>query len=204
MTILKNEDGFIIEVQFAHYTYSWVYYYFRFSFGSLPVFNPAIMENDYFEANEHRGDTLIPTLEEALEKDQPTFWDPTEPDIEIEIKPFLEGGWEIMQQSKNIMVSEQEKNRLIKVDELRKKLGGKLNDDYFTLLFIIDACRLKKIPSTSADAYGGDGPTLRVTVTRKVLQEFVNDLKKEYQFFLEKNRDEVRSMYEEAGLPSPI
>jgi len=67
----------------------------------------------------------------------------------------------------------------------------------FQFTFFVDASQLKY-----KDSYSGQGIAVRITVIREELQKFTEELKAEYQKFLEKNKDEIRVMHEEAGLPS--
>ena len=205
MAVLK-EDNLSVEIKFTGYTYGWVYYEFRFFLGVSPVFNPDIHENNFFSANEHGGDSLIPTLEEALSEDKSIEWEPTEPDMWIDVEYRKKRGWENYKPSvedKSVFVSNEYKERLKKVDEERKKAGGKLPDDYFSLTFFVDSLRLKN-PDQKVGGYSGDGIALRVTVTREKLEAFVRELKADYQRFLELHKDEVREMYKEADLSAPI
>lgn len=205
MAILK-EYNLIVEIKFTDYEYGWVYYEFRFFLGELPVFNPNIHHESFFSANEHRNDSLIPVLEEALLEDRSIEWEPTEPDMWIDIEYRSKRGWKHYKPSvkgKRIFISDEHREKLKEVDRQRREAGGKLPDDCFSLTFFVDAARLKQ-PDKEAGVYCGDGIALRITVTREKLERFVKELKADYQKFLELHKDKVIEMHRVAGLQSPI
>jgi hypothetical protein len=92
---------------------------------------------------------------------------------------------------------------LEEVDRLREALGGKLPDDFFQFTFSIDAIQLKTVPGSDSRGFCGTGPGVRIAFSRAALQEFTATLKKEYQQFSEKFKDEMKEE-DDCGIPSPL
>lgn len=201
MAILSSEDNLSVEIRFDDFCNDWVNYRFYFSVPGAPLFNPKLRKEEYFFANEYEEDSLIPELEEALRHDHRACWSPTEPDLEIEIvahpKQGLKETLDDLNNKRIIYVSEAEKERLRKVDEERERLGGKLPDDYFELTFLVDTCQIADaVPGVEKGVYTGDYLAMRMGVTRQILEQFVEDLKREYAEFCRRHEEAIKRMRE--------
>ena len=113
-----------------------------------------------------------------LEKDEPDYWEPLEPDIIVAVYPgmyfpFLPSHMKLIYERDEIKAK-----RIARDQEKAKK--GKLPDDAFTFIAFVDAYNLK-----DAGAYRGQGLSWQMIVHRNALEQFVADLEEEYRVFKE-------------------
>lgn len=178
MAILGNKNGVNAEITFTKKEGSYIYYSFRFFYGRESLFNPSILERDTVRCDEYDGDSFIPFLEGILENDQPASWWPLEWDIWVEVVPQHLDGLDATLQNPNVVyTSPEQKEKLKGIDERRKALGGKLPEDWFDFTFLSNKQLNPEDDSELA---------VRITVTREELEAFVDELKKEYKDFLER------------------
>lgn len=185
MAILKSED-LSFSFEFSGLEYGWVQYQFAFLWKNQPIVKDSMLKksSEYwksrgkgaFLANDHEREGFLPFLKEILETDQADYWEPIEPDIIVAIYPddyfpFLK--------SHRVIISEREDVKLAReARQALKKQGKKLPDDLYTFICFVDAYNFK-----NADAYYGQGFSMHMIVSRKELEEFVNELEMEYQEF---------------------
>ncbi len=187
MAILKNDD-LSFEFNYTGFECGWVQYQFYFRWKGESVIRHDLLKDwsEYwasrptgaFLANEHRQDTLIPFLKNVLEKDEPDYWEPLEPDIIVAVYPgmyfpFLPSHMKLIYERDEIKAK-----RIAREQEKAKK--GKLPDDAFTFIAFVDAYNLK-----DARAYQGQGLSWQMIVHRNALEQFVADLEEEYRVFKE-------------------
>jgi hypothetical protein len=132
-----------------------------------------------FVANDDQRDRFLPFLKKVLESDQADYWEPLEPDIIValypeEYFPFLDPHYKV------IFLREEFKDKLEARRQLKKE-KGKLPDDIYTFVALIDAYNFR-----DADAYHGEGLSLQMVVKRHELERFVDELENEYSKFTER------------------
>ncbi|MCA9990306.1 MAG: hypothetical protein KDE29_04825, partial [Anaerolineales bacterium] len=185
MATLKS-GNLSFDFRYTGFEHGWVQYQFYFLWKGEPMVRDESLKrwNDYwncrpesaFLANEHGSDGLLPFLRGVLENNEADYWEPLEPDIVVALYPddyfpFLKSHLTLVYES----------DESIQRREARKKLKeekGKLPDDSFTFIAFVDAYNFK-----DASVYYGQGLSLHMIVNRHELEEFANQLEKEYSEF---------------------
>jgi hypothetical protein len=177
----------------------WVQYEVLFLWKGKPIVNNALLKRrgkywrarskGAFKANEYRHDTLIPTLERVLETNKPEYWEPIEPDTVMAFYPdtyfpFMKSHYRVVWEKEAIKRARERRK------QAKAKAGGKLPDDPITVIACVDAYNLD-----DADAYYGEGIAQIMCPTRKELEAFCKQLKREYAVF--KRRYKVDEYKEE-------
>lgn len=185
MAMLKSDD-LSFEFQFTGFQYGWVKYQFYFRWKGDTVIRHDVLKDcsEYwkdrpvgaFLANEIREDTLISFLKEVLEKDNPDYWEPMEPDIILAVYPGMY--FPFMPSHMKLVYESDEVKAMRTAMEKERAEKGKLPDDAYTVIIFVDAYNMKE-----ADAYYGQGLSLQMIVHRKDLEQFVADLEEEYLMF---------------------
>jgi hypothetical protein len=188
MAILKS-GALSFDFRYVNFEYGWVKYQFYFCWNNEPIVKDSILKrwSDYwngrpesaFLANEDESDGLLPLLKRVLETDEADYWEPIEPDIIVALYPgqyfpFLPSHRKLLYESE-ASKSKREAREKLKAEK------GKLPDDAYTFIALVDAYNLK-----DADAYYGQGLSLQMIVERWELERFMDDLEREYQTFKDK------------------
>jgi hypothetical protein len=179
-----------IEIRFLELDASkWVQYEIYFLYKDQPMVQDGLFKriNEHwskrslgaFKANEDEGEAggLIGTLCKALDTDEMQYYQPIEPDFTLAIYPnmafpFMESRYERIYTSERAL--EEERQRA----QAREAAGGKLSDDYFTIILMIDLYNFG-----DEIAYAGEGPALIMMPQRKEVQKFLEDYDQELHEF---------------------
>lgn len=196
MAILQPDEHDIkVEIEFQSYKYGGPHYHFRFLYGERPLFNPELFEKEWVEVDEYEEDTLIPFLERAMEVDATAYWEPTDPDVILEIESSrspvgYDRVWGV-----GMWWRSWEEHEKAKAEWAKKVAESDQSDnDYFDLTFIVEEDRMKKFEGMKYRGYGATGPAVRMFASRKELQAFVDDLRREYRQFVQEHFDEMCSV----------
>ena len=169
----------------------WVQYQFYFLWQGKPIVRDEPLKRwgkywggrpeSAFLANDYKSDRFVPFLRKVLETDEPDYWEPMDPDITVAVYPegyfpFLESHLELINESDEAKRDKEARRKL-------KEEKGKLPDDLFTFIALVDAYNFK-----DTDAYYGQGFSIHMTVVRQALEAFADELEKEYAEFKEKFR----------------
>lgn len=190
MAILKS-GNLIFEFRFKEFDdCGWVQYEILFKWGDQPIINDSILKryNEHwanrsfgaFKANDHREDSFIQILDKVLETNEPDYWEPIEPDVTIGIYPdmyfpFLESHLKLVWEKPEAKQKREERERG------KSEAAGRLPDDPITLVIFVDQYNME-----DCEPYSGEGPALIMVPTRKQLETFAKELKKEYMEFKNK------------------
>jgi hypothetical protein len=167
----------------------WVQYEIFFLYKDQPMVQDALLKrvNEHwskrslgaFKANEDEGEAggLIETLRKALETDERQYYEPIEPDFTLAIYPnmafpFMESRYERIYTSERALQEERQH------EQARVAAGGKLPDDYFTIILRIDLYNFG-----DEIAYAGEGPALIMMPQRKEVRKFLEDYEQEFYEF---------------------
>lgn len=190
MAKLKSGD-LTFDFRYAGFEYGWIQHQFYFTWKGENLIRNDLLKRwgEYwgsrpegaFLANEYERDGLILMVRKVLDEDNANYWEPIEPDIVIAIYPedyfpFLPSHHKLIYESPDHKAKREAREAL-------KREKGKLPDDSYTLIIFVDAYNLKE-----ADAYYGQGMSLHMIVSRNELEEFANDLEREYQEFKQRFR----------------
>lgn len=158
-------------------------YEFHFSEEYEEIFNKKIKRRswrdipnkDVLITHDLGEDRLLPAFKDALTKNEPSYWEPWEPDVRVAfypdmVFPFFESGPEILWQSES-------RKKKIEEWETRKQQNNILDDDPFTIIILIDSINLFSGP------YSDNGIAFIYAETRKVMMDFYNKLEKEFREF---------------------
>ncbi len=189
MAILKSEKA-TAEIKFVDYNYGYVSYSLRLSYGGKSIINPEILAEDPIHFDEYEKDYLIPFFENLLREDKNDVFNPLEPEIRIVAYFYAKLGLKEAESFEGAWYSEDRKNELRAVDEKRDKAGGKLPDDSFDIHFWVNDSKLKPWLD-EFKAYGGFAFSMNIAVSRSDLEKFVLELKKEYQEWEERNKEQI-------------
>ena len=192
MAILKYED---LSLDFRYTGFDdkegWVQYQFYFLWQGEPIVRdePLKRWGEYwgsrpegaFLANDYRSDRFVPFLRKVLETGEPEHWEPMDPDVIVAVYPegffpFLESHRELVYESFEAKQAQDARRKL-------KEEKGKLPDDPFTFIAMVDVYNLQ-----GSDAYYGQGLALHMVVPRIALEAFADELEKEYAEFKERFR----------------
>lgn len=168
-----SSDSLTLEISFRNLEFGWVQYDVLFLRNDKNLINEKTLKCDSphwrdrvhnaFRVNEFDKDTLIPVIETFLETNEPDYWEPTEPDIILGFYP--DWSFPFVNEFKKIKAGEELSNTIY-------------DKDVFTIVAFIDQYNFE-----GADCYTGDGVALVISCERKVLTDFLNELKKEYSAF---------------------
>ena len=192
MAILKSGKA-IAEIKFVDYNYGYVSYSLRLLYGDKPIINPELLAEDPIHFDEYDKDYLIPFFENLLKEDKNAVFNPLEPEMRIEAYFYPKFGLkeaDVLKEKGGYWYSEDYKKKLRDVDEERDRAGGRLPDDGFDIYFWANDQKLKPWHD-EVGAYGGFVFGMNVEVSRSELQNFVSELKKEYQEWKEKNKEQI-------------
>ena len=189
-----------LEIRFREFDKcGWVQYDVLYLWKGKPIVNNALLKRQgkywrdrskgAFKANEYRQDTLIPTLERVLKTNEPEYWEPIEPDIVMAFYPdtyfpFLQSHYRRVWEKESVKQARERKK------QAKLKAGGKLPDDPITVIACVDVYNLE-----DALMYHREGIAQIMHPTRKELQVFCKELKREYAVF--KRRYKVDQYKEE-------
>lgn len=153
-------------------------------FDGKPLINPAVLKReegywqdriaDSLRAADGLDDSLIPTLQEALETNQPRSWRPADPGFELFIypevyfPPITREDFETPFRLNFTARHEQAELR-------RAESEGKLPDDLINVYLQVDLMNF-----SGQESYGGTGAALQMCVYRWEVENFLDDLKYEY------------------------
>lgn len=187
MAKLKS-NNFALEIRYVKLDIeNWIQYEILFLYKDQPIIQDALLKrvNEHwrersfgaFKANECDRDELIDTIQEALDTDEPRYYQPTDPDFIFaiypnEIFPFMPSNLQLVWSSDEI-IQQDEDHELI-----REVAGGRLPDDLFTLILMVDTYNFG-----DERAYSSEGPALILLPRRHELRQFLSELKKEYVEF---------------------
>lgn len=175
-------DDIAVEIIFLGYYREWVEYIFSVTHKKVPLFKnnvgvdsgrKSIYKRRGFYASDHLQDRLIPTLEKVLATGETVIWEPMEPDITIEIRPWSRLGWK--DRAKGVVKIED--------DEIKPRDKEEMNNN-FEMTFVFDL----------TPYFNACGPALRINVSREKLEQLVDELKADYDEFLEVNRVKARGI----------
>lgn len=176
-----------IEIRFLELDeYKWVQYEILFLYKDQPMIQDALLKrvNEHwskrslgaFKANEDEGGAggLIETLRKALDTDEMQYYEPLEPDFTLAIYPnmafpFMKSRYERIYTSERALEKERQR------EQARVDAGGKLPDDYFTIILMIDLYNFG-----DEIAYAGEGPALIMMPQRKEVQTFLEEYEQEF------------------------
>jgi hypothetical protein len=171
-------------------------------YGGKLLINPELLAEDPFSFDEYGEDSLIPFFERLLKDEMRLNWEPLEPEIRIEAEFSPKVGLKLAESNLAIIqLSARYREELRRVDEDREKAGGRLPDDDFEFLFLINELKLKPSSEERPGVYGSFVPAMRMSVSRKDLGVFVLDLKKEYEAWKIKNNEEIKHYGDKDKLP---
>lgn len=182
-------------IQFAGLECGWVQYHLYLQWNGENVVRDELLKRrgEYwgsrpkgaFLANELENDSLLPFVKRVLDEDKADYWEPLEPDVMIAIYP--ESYFPFLKPHYGTHWESPESKAKREARQMLKKEKGKLPDDSFTVIVVVDAYNLKE-----ATAYYGQGFSLHLIVTREDLEQFARDLESEYMEFKERvNMDEA-------------
>ena len=189
MAILQNRKA-IAEIKFVDYSNGYVSYSLRLLYTDKSAINPEILAEDPIHFDEYDSDYLIPFFENLLKEDKSAVFNPLEPEIRIEAYFSPKVGLKEAETIKTAWYSNDRKKELRAVDEERDRIGGKLPDDGFDIYFWVNDQKLKPWRDETG-AYGGFVFGMNVWVSRSALENFVSELKKEYQGWKERNKEQI-------------
>lgn len=195
-----------LEISFDSVKNGWIQYAVYFKWNGIPVINESILragpeylgKADALWANDD-GDSLIGTIEEVLEKREPVYWEPTEPDVTIAFFP----GWEFPFMKSHLRepvdMSNREFFELIKKGEFNaaehhmKYLDHSMPKEYIQIIAKVDTLNFTPTDEATDEeaTYGPEGISLQMVVEDRELYDFLQELKQEYQAFLAKHKDEI-------------
>jgi len=177
-----------VDLRFADYLDDEINYHLRFTYGDLPILNPAIIDKDYFIISDPETDSLIPTLEEALQVDAKSIiWCSSMSEIGLKVSPYPAQGLEDWNKTMNFTLRPERVEKMRKVDEL-KEMGATCQDDFFKLEFHISSGELKRLSASGEGGYFGDAVKLSIMPKRYQLEKFYSELEEEYIEFCKKFR----------------
>lgn len=178
-----------LEIRFMEMTSDgWLQYEILFLYNGESIIQDKLLKrnNDYwsarsygaFKANDYERDSLIQVIQEALDSDEPQFWEPIEPDVVVAIYPhmifpFMPTKWKLVSVSQSYLESVE--NHEI----LREAAGGRLATDPFTIIVFVDIYNFGE----ESGGYKGDGPALIMCPSRYELMQFMLELRQEYDAF---------------------
>ena len=177
-----------LEIKYTGFKAGDVQYEIGFLWEGESMINDALLKrsSDYwrsrskgvFLASDYEKDSLIETIEKALETNEPEYWEPIDPDVILAIYPemdfpFIKPHHEVIWMSLKVKEKIERRQR-------EKQEKGKLPDDWITLICFIDAYNFQ-----NSGAYYDSGIALHMLVERKDLEAFCLELKREYAEFKE-------------------
>jgi len=195
------KDKAIVEINFVDYPYGCVRYNLRFLYGDKPLINPELLVEDPFSFDEYEKDSLIPFLKRLLKDDANDVWQSLEPEMRIEavFSPKM-GLKEVENDPSVIYISDDQRERYRRVDEERKKAGGKLPEDNFIFRFFVQEAKLKPFHESGESGYGEFVPAMQLWVSRKELEDFVVQLKQDYEEWKVRNKEQIAYCWGEVNL----
>lgn len=186
-----TSENLSIEIRFMELDRSnWIQYEILFLYKDQPIIQDKLLKrvNEYwstrslgaFRANEEAagdGGGLIDTLQKALQTDEMQYYEPIEPDFIFAVYPdmafpFMGSRYTRVYASEETQLAERQR------EEDRAAAGGKLPDDWFTVILMVDVYNFD-----DEFAYSGEGPAIIMMVKREDLQKFLEDYEHEYQEF---------------------
>ncbi|MBM96960.1 MAG: hypothetical protein CMI09_14075 [Oceanospirillaceae bacterium] len=189
MATLRDGD-LTFEFTFVRYydpdAVGWLDIRFSFLWQGIPVFNDAVLKrsNDYwnergpgeFLVRADIDDHLLAVLEYALASDQLVSWEPVEPDVSISLYPdFRMAHWgESGEQPGKPSDTEATATRSPDAKPSHAP------NDWFTLTVVVDLYQFR-----GADSYGGSGPGIQMVVRRAELNDFVQQLRAEFEVLIQ-------------------
>ncbi len=191
MAKLGNDKLGAAEINFVDYNYGYVSYSLRLLYGGKSLINPELLAQDPFHFDEYEKDYLVPFFERLLQEDKSAVFNPLEPEIRIEVHFSPELGLIEAEGKEGHWYSDDFKKKLRVVDEERVKAGGKLPDDSFVFYFYVNEQKLKPWRDSIGGAYGGFVPAMEIEVSREDLEKFVVQLKKDYEEWEIRNKEQI-------------
>jgi hypothetical protein len=165
----------------------WIQYEILFTYKGKPIFDDSVLKYRDFSAfwkdrpqggikgEECGDDVLTGRIEEALETDEPRYYEAIEPGFLVAVYPnqffpFMPSNYKLVFQSEESTQREED------IELIRDLVGDKLPNDLFTVIVKLDSFNFQ-----NEIAYSSDGPALILTVTRQELRQFARVLRKEYK-----------------------
>lgn len=185
MAILHDGD-LSLEIKYREFEFGWVYYDIWPRWRGEPILNDAILKrvNEHWakrgvgaiKAYEHQECGILPLLRRVLDGNKADYWEATDPDILLAVYPddafpFLPSKWNVVYVAPEVQAA-----RLARATERAKH--GPLPDDYIELMLFVDVYNFE-----GATAYSGSGLCFKMITKRVVLQQFHDDLRREYLAF---------------------
>jgi len=166
---------------------NWIHYEILFTYKGKPIFDDSILKYRDFSAfwkdrpqggikgEECDNDVLIGRIEEALETDEPRYYEAIEPGFLVAIYPnqffpFMPSKNRVIFQSDAVTQRQED------IELLRDLVGDKLPKDPFTVIVKLDSFNFQ-----DEIGYSFDGPALIFTTSRYELRQFTHELRKEYE-----------------------
>ncbi len=167
---------------------NWVQYEILFLYQGQPMVADALLKRvnahwqkrstGAFKANDFEYDTLVRTLNGVLDNNQPDYWEPSDPDVTLAIYP--ETIFPGLPSHMELVWESEESQRDREAWEQEKTLQGPLPCDPMTVICLVDAYNFG-----DTRGYQGDGLALVMVVTRQELEDFRDELRREYALFCE-------------------
>jgi hypothetical protein len=190
-----SSHSLTLEIRYKNFLSGDVQYEIGFLWENQSIVNDTLLKrwsdywssrsNGYFLACEYERDTLIDTIEKALETDEPRSWEPYEPDIVLAIYPKKHFPFLIRRRYDFWEDDEEVKNKNEKTN------GERAADDWFTVIAFVDAYNFQ-----NCKAYCDSGIALHLLVERKDVEAFCGQLRDEYAEFRNKFKvDEYKPEY---------
>lgn len=149
------------------------------------VINPGILKrddaywnnriSDGLRASDGMDDRLIPTLQEALETNQPRSWQPVESGFSLYVYPEIFFPPTSQEDFERPFRLEYFPDSTEKPPEQRSAAGGKLPNDLINIYVPVDLFNF-----SGTHSYGGTGLAMHLCVYRWEVEDFLDDLKYEY------------------------
>lgn len=178
------------EINFVDYNYGYISYSLRLLYSGKSLINPELLAEEPFHFDEYDKDSLIPFFENLLQNDRNAVFNPVEPEIRIEAYFSGKLGLKEAEKQENYFYSDDFKKTLQVVDEERGKAGGKLPDDCFNFYFSVNEQKLKPWREATG-AYGSFVPMMEIIASRKELEDFVVQLKSDYEDWKIRNKEQI-------------
>ncbi|HVS80051.1 MAG TPA: hypothetical protein VHF05_03645 [Candidatus Paceibacterota bacterium] len=190
MAILGDKKYGAAEINFVDYNYGYVSYSLRLLYSGKSLINPELLAEDPFHFDEYENDYLIPFFENLLQEDNESVFKSLEPEVRIDAHFNPKLGLEDALKIEGAWYSDKYKGKLQKVDDDRQKSGGKLQDDGFVFCFYINEHKLRPWREQKS-AYGDFVPAMLIGVSRQELEDFLNQLKKDYKEWKVRNKEQI-------------
>lgn len=181
-----SSDNLSIEIRFLELDQAnWIQYEILFQYKDQPMMQDKLLKRSKqslgaFRANEvppGDSDGLINTLRKALQTGEMQYYTPIEPDFIFAVYPDMTFPF-MGSRYIRIWTSEEEQRAEKQREEDRAAAGGKLPDDWFTVILMVDVYNFG-----DEFAYSGEGPAIIMMVKRIDLQKFLEDYEHEYKEF---------------------